>query len=83
MFEQVNIWMKSLKVKTVTLVAAILLTFGLIVTAAPNLPIDAETIVTEPTPRQADRGRRGERGNRDRPPRDARPARLIDDIFDF
>lgn len=79
--------LKNIKTKTVVLVLGILLTFGLIVAAAPNLPADAETIVTteQGGPGGGGRGDRdGRRG--DRPPRGERgpqPAGDFDDFFDF
>ena len=76
--------LKTIKLKTVALVLGILLTFGLIAAAAPNLPADAETIVTtqQEDPDDDDRGDRdGRRG--ERPRRGDRNPRPADDFFDF
>ena len=69
--------LKQIKMRTSALALGILLTFGLIAAAAPNLPNNAETLVTEPRPR------RGDRGRQNRPPRNERPPRPIEDFFDF
>ena len=82
MFEQIKTQLTKIKIRTIALVVAVLLTFGLIAAAAPNLPNNAENIVTQPRPR---RGPRGEGNRPDRPPRNEQPPQPfgLDDLFDF
>ncbi len=82
MFEQIKTQLMKIKMRTVALVIAVLLTFGLIAASAPNLPANAETVVTEPRPRRGPRGG----GNRpNRPQRNERPLQPLelDDLFGF
>ncbi len=76
---------KNVKKRTLALIAAIFLTFGLIATAAPSLPANAETIVTTEQQRPGDGNGRGGRNERrgDRGPRDDRGPDLVEDFFDF
>ncbi|MEM8858370.1 MAG: hypothetical protein AAGD96_08620 [Chloroflexota bacterium] len=76
----------QLKIGVATLALGIVMTFGLIATAAPNLPADAETVVTtEQEEPNNDRDGRGGRRDR-RGPRDNRAPNFDDDfdaLFDF
>ena len=76
--------LKTLKLKTIALILGIVLTFGLIAAAAPNLPADAQTIVTTEQ-EDDDDGRRGDRDGRrgDRQRGSDRGPRVVDDFFDF
>lgn len=80
MFEQIKLAVKNVKARTVILGIGILLTFGLIAAAAPNLPANAETRVTQP--RQG-RGPRGNGNRPNRPQRNNQQPQPIDDFFDF
>ena len=77
--------LKQIKLKTVALIAGIMLTFGLIAAAAPTLPANAETIVsTEQGNAGGGRGDRdgdGRRGGHGQ--RGVRGPDLVDDFFDF
>ena len=77
--------LKRLKMRTVALIVGIFLTFGLIAAAAPNLPANAETIVTTEQQGPGDGGGRGGRDGRrgDRGPRGDRSPDLVEDFFDF
>ena len=76
----------QMKIGAATLAIGILMTFGLIATAAENLPADAQTIVTTEQAGPGDRngrgdrdgGRRGNRGDRDN-----RGPDMVDIIFDL
>ncbi len=75
----------QIKIGVATLAIGILMTFGLIATAAENLPANAETIVTteqqgprDGNGRDRDGGRRGNRG-----PRADRAPDIVDEILDF
>lgn len=75
--------LKQLKLRTVALAVGILLTFGLIAAAAPNLPANAETMVTTEQGGNGN-GRGGRDGRRgDRAPRGERGPQPADDFFDF
>jgi len=80
MFEELKLAIKNIKVRTVVLAAAILLTFGLIAAAAPSLPNDAEAEVTLP---QQGGGPRGNGNRQNRPQRNNQAPQPIDDFFDF
>ena len=81
MIEQIKLILAEIKLRTIILVIGILLTFGLIAAAAPNLPDNAEALVTEAMPRRGDGPREnGRRQNRQ--PRNERPEELIDEYID-
>ncbi|MEM9776990.1 MAG: hypothetical protein AAF902_20600 [Chloroflexota bacterium] len=76
MFEQ-------LKIGVATLALGIVMTFGLIATAAQNLPTNAEAVVTtvQEDPDDGPGGRNGRRD--DRPRRNDRGIELVEEFLDF
>ena len=83
MIEQIKSILVEVRLRTVILAVGILLTFGLIAAAAPNLPNNAETLVTEAMPLNED-GLQEDRndGRQNRLSRSERPDEMIDEVID-
>ena len=75
--------LNQLKIGIATLALGIVMTFGLIATAAQNLPTNAEVVVTtvQEGPGDGPGGRNGRRG--DRPRGRDREIEIVENFLDF